>query len=236
MKKKLVLLAGLIVIVFAGAVIGLDILGSVSQGNAASDGNLEVTVYNTNLGVVKDVVYLPLGEGDNWHRLEGVASAIDPTSVKLRSLDGSFEVLEQNYQYDLVSKQKILQKYIGERIRGFLVIGDNKEPVEGELLSSSGNEMIIRTADGGVQIATIDNLMLPSLPEGLITKPTLEWLIQSTMAGNKSAELSYMTSGMSWSADYVMVANSDDTKMDLNGWVSITNNAGATFENANLKL
>jgi hypothetical protein len=236
MKKKLVLFAGLMIVLLAGVAIGLDLLGATGAAQADSGSSLEVTVYNTNLGVVKDVVYLPLREGANWHKLVGVASEIDPTSVKLRSLDNSFEVLEQNYQYDLVNKQKILQKYIGEKIRGFIVVGDAKELVEGVLLSSSGNEMIIQTPEGGVQIVNLNNLLLPSLPEGLITKPTLEWLIRSAGSGNKSAELSYMTSGMSWSADYVMVANNDDTRMDLNGWVTITNNAGTTFKDANLKL
>lgn len=236
MKKEILVFMGLVLILSASAAIGLSLLGTTSTQQTAEDEGLEVTVYNTNLGVVKDIIHLPLADGLNWHHLEGVASAIDPTSVKLTSSDGSFEVLEQNYQYDLVNKQKILQKYIGEKIRGFVVVGDTKEPVEGVLLSSSGNEMIIKTSDGGIQIVYLDNLLLPSLPEGLITKPTLEWLIENTLPGNKSAELSYMTGGMSWNADYIMVTNKDDNRMDFSGWVTITNNAGTTFTDASLKL
>ncbi|HHQ45590.1 MAG TPA: DUF4139 domain-containing protein [Candidatus Altiarchaeales archaeon] len=209
--------------------------GGETTANSFSE-DVEVTIYNSNLGVVKENRFLDLKNGLNTHLFEGVASAIDPTSVKLNSLDGSFEVLEQNYQYDLVSKSKILEKYVGKRIQGFKVVGDAKELVEGTLLSFSGSELIIRKDGGEIQIASVSDMILPDLPRGLITKPTLEWMINSVGAGKKNAELSYMTSGMSWSADYVVVTNPDDSKMDLNGWVTITNNAGATFENASLKL
>jgi hypothetical protein len=197
---------------------------------------VEVTVYNTNLGIVKEGRTIILADGLSKHAFEGVASKIDPTSVKLQSQDGSFQVLEQNYQYDLVSKEKILEKYLGKEITGYKVYGDTKEVVEGTLLASHGSELILQKTDGRIQVVAVNDLLLPSLPEGLIVKPTLEWLIQNNGAGSKKAQLSYMTSGMSWIADYVLVTNPDDTLMGLNGWVTITNNAGATYENAKLKL
>jgi len=204
--------------------------------NANVKGGVEVTVYNSNLGVVKEGRTLSLKDGTNQYSFEGVASQIDPTSVKLSSADDSFNVLEQNYQYDLVSKQKLLEKYLGKSINGYVVVGDNKEPVEGVLLASVGSELILRKTDGSVQVVSVSNLLLPSLPEGLIIKPTLEWLLEARGAGDKKAELSYMTGGMSWDADYVAVTNNDDTRMDLNGWVTVTNNAGTTFKDARLKL
>ncbi|MBD3262250.1 MAG: DUF4139 domain-containing protein [Candidatus Altiarchaeales archaeon] len=222
-------------ILMMNPVAGLDLFGFLKENQQSTPG-LEVTVYNSDLGVVKEVTDLSLSEGVGWHSYVGVASGIDPTSVKLRSLDGSFAVLEQNYEYDLVSKQKILEKYLGENIKGYLILGEVKEPVEGRLLASAGNELILEKASGQIQIVSVDNLLLPSLPSGLVTKPTLNWMIRNKGAGNKTAELSYMTSGLSWMADYVLVSNEEDTQMDLNGWVTVTNNAGKTFENATLKL
>ena len=202
----------------------------------AGDSGLEVTVYNNDLGVVKEARDMSLQDGVGWYAFEGVASSIDPTSVKLSSRDGSFEVLEQNYEYDLVSKAKILEKYLGQKIQGSVVVGNTKEPVSGILLASQGGELILKLDDGSIRIVSVNDLLLPSLPEGLIMKPTLEWLLSNKGAGQKTAELSYMTSGMSWAADYVLVTDKDDKAMDLNGWVTINNNAGATFKDAALKL
>jgi len=108
--------------------------------------------------------------------------------------------------------------------------------IEGTLLSYNGDQIILKDKQGKIQIASISDLSLPELPEGLITKPTLEWLVDSKQPMNHTLELSYMTSGMSWKADYVAVTDKDDKTMDLNGWVTVTNNAGTTFENTALKL
>ncbi|MFH0863420.1 MAG: DUF4139 domain-containing protein [Candidatus Altiarchaeota archaeon] len=210
--------------------------GQVGASSPNDSGGLEVTVYNNNLGVVKEGRSIDLRDGLTSYSFEGVASQVDPTSVKLKSADGSFAVLEQNYKYDLVSKEKLLEKYIGKTISGFKVMGQAKEPVDGVLLSASWGDLILQRADGSIEVVSVSDLILPSLPEGLIVKPTLEWLLTNRVAGAKQAELSYMTGGMSWSADYVVVTNKDDDRMDLNGWVTITNNAGATFKDAALKL
>jgi len=196
----------------------------------------EVTVYNQNFGVVKEYRAKYLHEGLNSVLYEGVAANIDPTSVKLRAVDGIVNVYEQNYQYDLLSKDKILKKYLDKNITAYQIYGDKKELVEGILLSSSGNQFIIRDRDGRIQILSSDSLVLPELPEGLITKPTLEWLIESGESKNQTLELSYMTSGLGWRSDYVAVVNSDDSALDLNGWVTVTNNAGTTFYDTSLKL
>jgi hypothetical protein len=203
---------------------------------AKSELGVEVTIYNSDLGVVKDTRKIGLKDGVSPYSFEGVASGIDPTSVKLTSQDGSFNILEQNYQYDLVGKEKLLEKYLGKRITGFKVLGQAKEPVEGTLLSSSGDELTLKASDGSLEIVSVNDVLLPSLPEGLIIKPTLNWLIYNEKAGEKTAELSYMTSGMGWEADYVLVTDKDDSKADVNGWVTITNNAGTTFQDAALKL
>jgi len=226
----------LVLMVFAVAAVG--IIESMKKPvliNAKAE-DLEVTVYNSNLGVVKEYRTNYLDSGLNTVLYEGVASAIDPSSVKLKSLNGNIEVLEQNYQYDIVSKEKILEKYIGKDITAYQIYGDKKELVEGTLLSHNGDQLILKGKDGQIHILSVNDMVLPDLPEGLITKPTLEWLVESKEPKNHTLELSYMTGGMSWNADYVVVANDKDDKLDLNGWVTVRNNAGTTFENAKLKL
>jgi hypothetical protein len=195
--------------------------------------SVAVTVYNANLGVIKDYRRINMPKGMSDIQITDVARYIDPTSVHIK-LNG--EVLEQNYQYDLVSLDKILQKYIDKNIQ---LIGENNEFIEGTLLSAFGGQIVVRRNDGGL-------IMLPdvskyrysvgSLPEGLITKPTLLWKVNSAVQGNQDIEVSYQTGGMNWHAEYVAVLNESDTQLDLNSWVSIVNNSGTTYQNAKLKL
>ncbi len=229
------LIAGVFVLVVVSFVLSSTLLDTpVMVDSEASE--LEVTVYNSNLGVVKEYRDTFLNKGLNDVLYKGVASSIDTTSVKLKSINGVIDVWEQNYQYDLVNMNKILEKYIDKEITAYQVYGDKKELVQGTLLSFTGSQLILMDADGKIQTLYSNNLVLPELPEGLITKPTLQWLIESEKSMNHTLELSYMTSGMTWRADYVLVTNDDDTLLDLNGWVTVTNNAGTTFKDASLKL
>jgi len=206
--------------------------GEIFSQNADQK-SLSITVYNQNLGVVKDVRNLDISSGQSQIKITDVAQQIDPTSVHIK-LDG--EVLEQNYQYDLVSLDKILRKFVNQNIR---LIGDNNEIVEGQLLSALGGQIVIQKSEGGL-------VMLPNvskyrfsvdyLPEGLITQPTLVWNVKSNSSGKQDVEISYQTHGMNWHAEYVAVLNKDDTKLDLNAWVSVDNQSGATYKNAKLKL
>ena len=229
------IIAGLIAVLIISFVLSSNLLNKqVLVESKAKE--LEVTVYNQNLGVVKEYRDTFLHRGLNDVLYRDVASSIDTTSVKLSSVDGDINVLEQNYQYDLVSLQKILDKYVDKQITAYQIYGDKKELVEGTLLSYSGNQIILKDADGNIKTLSSNNFVLPELPEGLITKPTLQWLIETEDERNHTLELSYMTFGMNWRADYVLVSNEDDTLLDLNGWVTINNNAGTTFEDASLKL
>ncbi len=198
---------------------------------------MEVTIYNVDLGVVKEyrAIYLPAGR--NNVLFEGVAPRIDyPTSVCLKAVDSAINISGPSIQYDLVNKDKILKKYIDKDIVAYLTYGDKKEMIEGTLLSYSGDQLIIRDKAGMIQIIDSNNLVLPELPDGLITKPTLVWILHGTESRNHTLELSYITSGMTWDADYVIATNRNDTKLDLNGWVTVTNKAGTTFNDTALKL
>ncbi|MCB0751854.1 MAG: hypothetical protein KDC52_10300, partial [Ignavibacteriae bacterium] len=194
---------------------------------------LAVTVYNSNLGVIKDIRNINLNSGASEVAITDVAKLIDPTSVHIK-FNG--EVLEQNYQYDLVSLDKILQKYVDKNVQ---LINENNELVEGKLLSALGGQIVLETKEGGLTMLPSTakyRFNVGSLPEGLITKPTLVWQLNSNKSGNQDVEVSYQTQGMNWHTEYVAVLNKDDTKLDLNAWVSIENNSGSTYKNAKLKL
>ncbi len=194
--------------------------------------SLNVTIYNDDLGVIRDLRTLDLKKGASEVKVTDVADQIDMTSVHIK-LDGN--VIEQNFQYDLVSFLKVLQKYIDKEIE---LISD-QTIISGTLLSATTNQIVIRKKNGGLlMLPKIDTYQISvgSLPEGLITKPTLVWQLVSNKDGKQDVEISYQTSGMRWSAEYVAVLDEKDTKIDLNSWVSLTNNSGTSYPNANLKL
>lgn len=192
-----------------------------------------VTVYNDNLGVVKETRQLELRSGVSEIRIADVAAQLDPTSVYIK-LNGA--VIEQNFQYDLVSVYKILQKYLDKTIQ---LIGEKGELLEGTLLSAQDGKIVLRNRDGGLtMLGGLDKyrINVADLPEGLITKPTLVWKVETRSSGRQEAEISYHTGGMKWHAEYVAVLNRDDSKLDLKAWVSIENQSGATYKDATVKL
>jgi len=214
-------------------IITLALLFVISQVFAQDQKQVSVTVYNSNLGVVKDVRKMDISSGISKIDLTDVAMLIDPTSVHIK-LDG--EVLEQNYQYDLVSLDKILNKYID---RDIVLLGDNDEMIEGRLLSSYGSQVVLEKRTGGlIMLPNVNKyrFSVESLPEGLITKPTLVWTVNSNQSGSQEVEVTYQTGGMNWHAEYVALLNEDDTALDLNSWVSIENHSGTTYKNAKLKV
>ncbi|MEZ0326790.1 MAG: DUF4139 domain-containing protein [Fimbriimonas sp.] len=211
----------------------------------------EVTVYNQGFGLIKETRTMNLKTGRQTVAVTDVASMIEPATVAIRSVteEGSFSVLEQNYQYDLISVQAVLNKSVGQRIRFVRHVGTQKEVLEGELISSptaiigtpdGGNQqtyngMVLKTDDGRIVLNPTGEIEVLTLPAGLISKPTLLWDIESKRAGENTVELSYLTRGMSWKADYVLTIDGLG-KGDLKGWVTVDNQSGASFENAKLKL
>lgn len=212
----------------------------------------EVTVYNQGFALVKEVRSVHLEKGRQQVSIVDVASQIETNSVGIRSLTdpNAFEVWEQNYQYDLISPIAILNKAVGQPIRFRRFLPDGKiEVLSGTLISSPtavvGNQqggssstyngMVIRADDGRIVLNPQGEIEVSSLPEGLISKPTLVWDLFADKAGTQSVELSYLTRGTSWNADYVLTLGGTGTA-DLRGWVTMTNNSGATWTDAKLKL
>ena len=191
-----------------------------------------VTIYNGNLGLVKDVRQTRLPTGVHETEFTDVAAQIDPTTVHLKSLTDptGLRILEQNYEYDLLSSQKLMEKYVGRMVKLYNTDGTY---LEAKLLSTAGPVFEI---NGQIHLGHNGRLVLPSLPENLVSKPTLVWLLRNTIAGQQRVEASYLTGGITWKADYVMVINAADTKSDVTGWVTIDNRSGATYGHASLKL
>ncbi|MCX6777578.1 MAG: DUF4139 domain-containing protein [Candidatus Micrarchaeota archaeon] len=185
------------------------------------------------VGLVKELRSASMKGGSEWLVCKDVAAHVLPTSVKVKDKNTNMWVLEQNYDFDLVSSTKLMEKYVGKTIT---VKTDNNETIEGTLLSYSDG-LVLSTKEGIVSIsAGIKEVHYPTLPEGLLTSPTLSWLVNTPLAGNHKVEISYLTSGISWEADYVGVVSADEKKVDLQGWVTVTNYAGKSFEDAKLKL
>jgi len=202
---------------------------------------LAVTVYNSNVALVRDVRRVRLPEGPLDLRYMDIAAQVNPATVHIVSLTApkDLNVLEQDYEYDLLSPQKLLQKYVGKELTLIRVITENNStrevPVKAVLLADNdgpvwkvGNEII--TGMGA------DRYEFPDLPENLYSKPTLVWLLDNRRAGEQSVEASYLTNQVNWSSDYVLTVHSDQKAADLNGWVTVVNQSGTSFRNAQLQL
>ena len=179
-----------------------------------------------------------LAKGLHPLRVTDVAALIDPTTVTFSSLgQPDTRVLEQSFQFDLVSQAKLLQRYLGQRVTIEQPRGDNVDLVEGVLLGA-GDGLTLQLDDGSVQaVRSYGNIRFSQLPGGLITRPTLEWLLESPARGAQETRISYETRGMTWWTDYnIIYDESDGCSMDLSAWVSIINQSGASYPHAKLKL
>ena len=217
MKNQTISLAFVFIIVFCGF--------AQAQPPQSAPG-LALTVYNDNFAVVRENRTIDFQKGINTIKFTDVASQIDPTSVTFESLSvpGSINILEQNYEYDLLDTASLLKRYIDKPVK-LSIKGsgaDIGKEVAGILSAASGRDMIIASDTGGLSIidkGTIEEITLAQTPEDLVTKPTLVWLADSQQAGSQLCRVSYTTNSIKWSADYSAILNQDDTKLDFSGLV-----------------
>lgn len=190
-----------------------------------------ITIYNNNFAVINETRKVNFQKGLNTIKISDIPSQIIPTSVNIK-LNGT--VLEQNYQYDLVSMMSLLNRFIDKEIT---IVGDNKS-FTGKLLSTSSNELVIQTNEKIISLPNINDyrIELQNLKEELITKPTLVWQVLTNSSGNQDIKLSYMANLINWHAEYVGVLDEDEKSMSFNSWVSIQNNSGGIYREAKLKL
>ena len=179
----------------------------------------------------------PNGRGEL--RFTDVAQRIDPTTVAFASLTdpSGTRVLEQNYQFDLVSQVKLLNRYIGEQIVVTQSTGSERITHKGTLLGARDG-LLMQTESGVLALNNYDSFAFASLPGGLITRPTLVWLVDAKKAGAHQARVAYQTKGMTWWTDYNVILNADEAhpKMDLSAWVTLVNQSGGSFPQAKIKL
>ena len=212
--------------------------GSPLTSTLADQTGVAVTVYNVNLGLVKDrrTIKIPSGTGDL--RFMDVAAQIIPASVHITSLADpeSLLVLEQNYEYDLLNPQKLMDKYVGKDVKLYQKnpYSEREELVTATLLSTTNGP--VYKIGNDITFNHPGRIIFPGLPEGLIPEPTLVWLLKNTFNAPREVEASYLTNGINWRADYVVTLNERDTLASLSAWVTIDNRSGATYRNAALKL
>jgi len=223
----------LIALTVAAALWSAQLAAAAPQAITRDDQkDLMVTIYNGNLGLVKDTREVRFDAGMLEVQFADVAAQIDPTSVHLKSLTdpAGLRILEQNYEYDLLSAQKLLEKYVGKKVR---LYQGNGSWVEATLLSTDGP---VYNINGEIHVGHQGQIVFPSLPDNFVSKPTLLWLLRNTATAPQRVEASYLTGGITWKSDYVVILNAADDRADLTGWVTIDNKSGATYQDAALKL
>ncbi|MBN2456968.1 MAG: DUF4139 domain-containing protein [Sedimentisphaerales bacterium] len=229
--------------------IALIILGTMCVGASMSNPAIKLeegvalTVYNDDFGVVRQNRWMSFDRGINTVKFTDVASAIDPTSVNFRCLSspGAVSILEQNYEYDLVSTASLLKRYIDRQINVSLKGSgaDTGRELTGTLLTSTDRDLIIKSASGDIEIInenTVEEISLKELPDDLVTRPTLLWLAEAKEKAKHLCQVTYTTGRIGWKADYSAVLNDAEDKLDLSGWVTIDNKSGATYKEAIIKL
>jgi hypothetical protein len=233
--------------VIAAALAAAVIMRAVPPASASEDPvlkstpddqqSISITIYNDNLGLVKDVRKIKLPRGVINLNFEGVAAQIDPTSVHIRSLTSPklLTILEQNFEFDLISPQKLAEKYLGRTVELVTTNKDDGKEVwtKAKLIGIQGG--YVYEIDGKIAVNPPGRIVLPSIPEGLISRPTLVWMLDNGR-DEQTVEASYLTSGIGWKSNYVLVLSKDDKQMDLAGWVTINNQSGATYADAAIKL
>ncbi|HXM16828.1 MAG TPA: DUF4139 domain-containing protein [Candidatus Eremiobacteraceae bacterium] len=205
--------------------------------------DLNVTVYNSNIALVRDVRNLTLPTGNFRLKFEDIAATVNPATVHFRSLtDASkLNVLEQNYEYDLLDPAKLLHKYVGKEVTLVHMYIDNgsgtlkREEVKATLLSDN-NGQVWKIGNDIVTGEYGQSFRFPEVPANLYDHPTLLMSLENSGAQKQQIEASYLANALSWNSDYVLTVNRDDKAADLDGWVTLSNNSGTAFHNARLQL
>jgi hypothetical protein len=201
----------------------------------SASADVAITVYNSGIALVKDTRLLPVPSGEGEVTFSDVAALLDPTSVRVEAVDhpARLEFLEQNFDYDLASQYRLLERFLGRE----LVVTTGSGSVSGVLLSYLGGLTLSR--DGGICVVgpgEVTGIVFPELPGGLRSKPTLRWLVDSRSGGRERCRVSYLTHGVGWHAEYVAVVSPVANTMSFSGWVSIENESGASYTDAKLKV
>jgi hypothetical protein len=216
--------------------------GSAADAETAStladQASVAVTIYNENLALIKDVRRIDLVAGANRLALREVSGMMRPETALLRSLShpGALRLLEQNFDFDLLTPAKLLEKYVGREVRIVRTHPQTgAESVETATVLSANSGVVLRIGDR-IETGVPGRIVYDGVPPNLRDRPTLVSELTADRPGTQTVELSYLSGGLSWKADYVAELNASDDALDLNGWVTLTNRSGTSYPNAKLQL
>jgi len=202
---------------------------------------LSVTVYNSDIALVRDVRRVVLPSGGFDLKFMDIAATVNPATVHFRSLTepARVSVLEQNYEYDLLEPDKLLRKYVGREVTLVRTVQEDgttrQEEVKAELLSYN-NAPVWRIGKEIVTGMHADHIRFPELPDNLFSRPTLIWTLNNSGSQAHRVEASYLATKLAWNADYVLTVARDDKIADLDGWVTLQNGSGTAFRNASVQF
>ncbi len=208
------------------------------RSTLADQQEVAVTIYNENLALIKDQRKVQLKRGTSNLAFRDVSARMRAETALLRSTSapGSISVLEQNFDFDLLTPQKLLEKYVN---RSVSVIRTNTatgvETTEQAQVLSANSGVVLKIGDR-IEAGVPGRIIYNDVPANLRDRPTLVMQLDNTGSAQQDLELSYLTSGLAWKADYVVELNASDDKLDISGWVTLTNTSGATYRNAKLQL
>src|SRR5712671_4400401 len=200
--------------------------------------SVAITIYNENLALVKDTRRVTLDAGPNRLALREVSAGMRPETALLRSLShpGSLTLIEQNFDFDLLTPAKLLEKYVGRSVRIVKVHPQTgAETIETATVLAANSGVVLKIGDR-IETGLPGRIVYDGVPPNLRDRPTLVTELTSARAGAQTLELSYLSGGLSWRADYVAELNASDSALDLNGWVTLTNQSGTAYPNARLQL
>ncbi len=204
----------------------------------ADQTDVAITIYNSGLALIKDQRTVSLDKGFNHLAFRGVSAKMRAETAMLRSLTHSkgFKVIEQNFDYDLLTPEKLLDKYVGRQVRLVtLNSATGKEKTEKAIVLSTHQGVILKIGNR-IKTNPKGQFIFDNIPENLRDQPTLVTQLNSPTSNAQQLELSYLSSGLSWKADYVAELNASDSSIDLLGWVTLNNVSGTDYNNAKLQL
>jgi hypothetical protein len=224
--------------VAAALAAGCAFAAQETASTLADQQSVAVTIYNENLALIKDTRRVAINAGLNRLALREVSGRMRPETASLRSLThpGSLALLEQNFDFDLLTPAKLLEKYVGREVKVFRV--NPKTGVESFETATvlAANSGVVLKIGERIETGLPGRIVYDGVPPNLRDRPTLVTELQSARAGAQTVELSYLSAGLAWKADYVAELNANDSALDLNGWVTLTNTSGTAYPNARLQL
>ncbi|HSY86455.1 MAG TPA: DUF4139 domain-containing protein [Verrucomicrobiae bacterium] len=231
MRRFTLATAGLLALSVATAAVAGE-----TNATLADQTDVAVTIYNQDLALVRDARTISLVKGENDVAFVDVSAQIRPQTALLKSSAGPLDVLEQNFDFDLLTPEKLLEKSVGSMVRVIRLDPDSGDEVVQEArVLSVANGVVLQIGDR-IETNVPGRIVFSEVPANLRSRPTLVTKLDSAMEGRVPVELAYLTGGLGWSADYIAELSPDESTIELKGWVTLTNTSGTAYRNAKLQL